>query len=487
MDLPYQLYFEAVPGYLTVQDRNFRIIAANNRFQRDFGAFDGRYCYQVYKHRPEKCEACPVERTFRDGQRHNSEEQVTCLDGTQVSVIVYTKPIFNQQREIISVLEMSTDITELKALQKQLRVSQEKYRLLFEEVPCYISIQDEDLRIVDANRMFREDFGNFYGSKCYEVYKHRAEECIPCTVRNTFEDGQVRVHEEVVTSRDGRPINVLVHTAPIRNAEGKISSVMEMSANITKIRELQSQLTSIGLLISSISHGLKGLLNGLDGGIYLVNNGLKKGDQPRVEKGWEIVLRNVKRIRSMVLDILYYAKDREPNWQQLSAPEVIEEVCGVIETKTHDQGVRLQKDVSTDVGDFEGDPNAIRTLLVNLVENSLDACRLDNKKDEHFIKFSLKGDLDHVRFEIEDNGIGMDRETREKAFSLFFSSKGTEGTGLGLFISNKIAQAHGGSITLESTEGQGTHFIVSLPRNRPIIQSEKENGQEPNGNQLPAR
>ena len=62
----------------------------------------------------------------------------------------------------------------------------------------------------------------------------------------------------------------------------------------------------------------------------------------------------------------------------------------------------------------------------------------------------------------------MDQETREKAFSLFFSSKGTEGTGLGLFISNKIAQAHGGSITLESTEGEGTRFIVSLPRNRPI-------------------
>lgn len=468
MELPYQKYFDAVPGYLTVQDRSFKIITANDRFRKDFGNFEGRYCYQVYKNRPEKCEVCPVERTFRDGQRHSSEEQVACLDGTQVSVIVYTKPILNDGGEIVAVLEMSTDITEIKLLHKQLRESHARYHLLFEEVPCYISIQDKDLRIVDANRMCREDFGSYLGSKCYEVYKHRSDECVPCPVRDTFQDGQIRVHEEVVTSHKGQPINVLVHTAPLRDAEGRISSVMEMSANITKIRELQSQLTSIGLLISSISHGLKGLINGLDGGMYLVNNGLQKGDQSRIVQGWEIVQRNVNRIRSMVLDILYYAKDREPNWEKLSASGILAEVCGVIESKAREQGVELQKHIESPDGDFEGDPKAIRTLLVNLLENSLDACRLDKRKQSHCVKISLKGDIDHVQFEIEDDGIGMDRETREKAFSLFFSSKGTEGTGLGLFISNRIAQSHGGSITLESEEGKGTLFIVALPRNRVI-------------------
>lgn len=474
MDLPFQDYFEAVPGYLTVQDRDLKIITANDRFRQDFGEFEGRYCYQVYKHRAEKCEICPVERTFRDGQRHSSEEQVTCLDGTQVSVIVYTKPIRNDDGNIVQVLEMSTDITEIKALQTQLKESQKRYHFLFEEVPCYISIQDEDLNIVDANRLFREDFGHHLGSKCFEVYKHRSEECVPCMVRQTFEDGRLRVHEEVVTSVKGVPINVLVHTAPIRNVEGQIKSVMEMSANITKIRELQSQLASIGLLISSISHGLKGLINGLDGGIYLVNNGLQQDDDARVTKGWEIVLRNVKRIRSMVLDILYYAKDREPNWEKLSGSQVLEEVYGNVESKAAELGVIIKKNIDKGAGDFEADAKAIRTLLVNLTENSLDACRLDQRKDKHHISLSLKGDIDHVRFEIEDNGIGMDQETREKAFSLFFSSKGTEGTGLGLFISNKIAQAHGGSIRLESEEGKGTRFIVSLPRNRAIAKKETQ-------------
>ena len=72
-----------------------------------------------------------------------------------------------------------------------------------------------------------------------------------------------------------------------------------------------------------------------------------------------------------------------------------------------------------------------------------------------------------MQFEIIDNGIGMAQETREKAFTLFFSSKGSGGTGLGLFTANKIAQAHGGKLELESEPDKGTRFIVTIPRKRP--------------------
>jgi signal transduction histidine kinase len=84
----------------------------------------------------------------------------------------------------------------------------------------------------------------------------------------------------------------------------------------------------------------------------------------------------------------------------------------------------------------------------------------------HRVTVRVQGFEDEVCFEVEDDGIGMDRETQEKAFTLFFSSKGT-GTGLGLFISDKIARAHGGSIDLHSTPGEGTKFVVRLPRERP--------------------
>ena len=79
----------------------------------------------------------------------------------------------------------------------------------------------------------------------------------------------------------------------------------------------------------------------------------------------------------------------------------------------------------------------------------------------------INSQLQSIIFEVSDNGIGMDRETREKALSLFFSSKGAGGTGLGLFIANKIAQAHGGEINIESEENKGSKFTVTLPLNRP--------------------
>jgi signal transduction histidine kinase len=91
---------------------------------------------------------------------------------------------------------------------------------------------------------------------------------------------------------------------------------------------------------------------------------------------------------------------------------------------------------------------------------------LDEAKPEHEVIVRLDGTPDHVRFEIADNGIGMDQETQERAFTLFFSSKGT-GTGLGLFIADKIAQAHGGAVELQSEPGVGTSFVVKLPRKRP--------------------
>ena len=464
---PYQQYFDRLPCYLTVQDRDFRILHANERFRKDFGDFQRRYCFQVYKHRSEKCEVCPVEQTFWDGQCHRNEERIRCLDGREVSVVVETTPIRDQSGKITSVMEMSTDVTHIKRLEEQLRQSQHRYRVLFEEVPCYISIQDPELNIVEMNRAFREDFGDLLGCKCYEVYKHRTEQCFPCPVQDTFEDGEAHTREEVVTSVQGEQMNVLVATAPIRNPEGRVVSVMEMSANITEVRKLESHLTSLGLLIGSVSHALKGLLNGLVGGMYLVETGFKKDKPDRVHQGWEVVQRNVERIRAMVSDILYYAKDREPIWESVSAVELAGEVCNLMQSRATETGVTLTSQPDPAAGQFEADPRAVRSLLVNLVENSLDACRLDGKKSEYEVTLQVKGFPDYVQYEVQDNGIGMDRETRDKAFSLFFSSKGSGGTGLGLFVANRIAGAHGGTIKLESEIGVGTRFLVQLPRQRP--------------------
>ncbi|MCP4899102.1 MAG: PAS domain-containing sensor histidine kinase [bacterium] len=462
-ELRYQQYWEEMPCYLSLHDRDFRIIDGNRRFRTDFGECIGEYCYKVYKGRDEVCPNCPVEETFEDGTSHGSEQLLTTVSGQQVPVMVHTMPIRDDSGDVVAVMEMHTDIGEVKHLQQELHRSQERLQQLFDEVPCFIAVQGPDRVIRHANRKFIETFGPAVGEYCYRVYKHREEQCLVCPMQQTLVDGASRDHEEVLVSKDGEKLNVLCTTAPLRNGNDEVEAVIEMGIDITQMRQLQSQLTSIGLLVGSISHGIKGLLTGLDGGIYMVNSGFERDKPERVEKGWSMVQRNVERIRSMVLDILYYAKDRDLQVSDIDIAKMVDDVRQGLVKKASDLNVELKIDIQEDVGTFGGDPQAIRAMLLNLLENSLDACRADREKSNHVIGFSVRRASPWMIIEVQDNGIGMDRETREKVFSLFFSSKGIKGTGLGLFISNKIVDKHGGTIAIESQPGKGTRFLIRLP------------------------
>ena len=159
-----------------------------------------------------------------------------------------------------------------------------------------------------------------------------------------------------------------------------VDAVIEMGVDITQIRELQDQLTSIGLLVGSISHGIKGLLTGLDGGIYMVNSGFQRDKPERVKKGWEMVQRNVDRVRSMVLDILYYAKDRELIVEPIDLASMISDLRDGVEKKAHENSVDLQFHIPDEAGSSMGIPRPSGRCSSTSLENSLDACRMDGEK-----------------------------------------------------------------------------------------------------------
>lgn len=354
-------------------------------------------------------------------------------------------------------------------VQEELRATRHKYHQLFEAAPCFISVQDRNFRITESNRLFQEHFGESGGRYCYSVYKHRDEPCGQCPVAMTFEDERSHQIETVVTAKSGKPYNVLITTAPIRNKAGKVTHVMEMSTDITRIRELQDHLTSLGLLIGSVSHGIKGLLTGLDGGMYLLKSGFTKENREQIEEGWDIVRLMAGRIRKQVLDILYYAKNRELDYQWVDVGRFSGDLAVAAEAKADGAEVRFERNFVPDLGDFEVDVDVLSSAMVNILENAVDACA-DKKTDaEKRVVFSVSANEEEVLFSVRDNGIGMNRETREKIFTLFFSSKGTKGTGLGLFIANKMVGQHGGVIEIESEYGKGSRFLVRVPRSREAV------------------
>ncbi|MBU4011614.1 MAG: HAMP domain-containing histidine kinase, partial [Proteobacteria bacterium] len=137
------------------------------------------------------------------------------------------------------------------------------------------------------------------------------------------------------------------------------------------------------------------------------------------------------------------------------------------ERKISSHGIELIRDFNKLSGNCKIDTGYINSALINIFENAVDACINDKLKEKHQISFKMSQDKDNIYFEVSDNGIGMDRETRDKLFTLFFSSKGSKGTGLGLFISNKIIEQHGGSIKVFSTPGQGSKFTINIPKLMP--------------------
>ncbi|MGD2269786.1 MAG: response regulator [Desulfobacterales bacterium] len=457
-------YFNEMPCFVSIHSRELKIIETNQLYRERLGDKLAGSSWEIYTGKDRSAASCPVAKTFKTGQGRRSRANIQYADGNVLPVIVYTAPIRNKEGQLELVLEIAADISEINRLQEELRTTQRLYQQLFDEVPCYITVQDRDFRLTATNRRFKDDFPEAAGTRCFEVYKHRSETCPDCPVAKTFADGKSHQSEMVVTAKTGEQYHVLVWTAPIRNAAGEIEQVMEMSTNITQIRQLQDHLSSLGFLISTVSHGIKGLLTGLDGGMYLLDSGFAKENQQKIKEGWEIVKLMVGRIRGMVQDILYYAKERDLKWEKVDVLSFAEEVAQTIEPKLRAQEVKFIRDFDHSLGVFEVDAGIVQSALMNILENALEAIMEDNSQKKYQVVFGARQDNNHIIFDVTDNGIGMDRETRENLFNLFFSSKGTLGTGLGLFISNKIIQQHDGLIEVESTPGKGSRFRIKIPK-----------------------
>ncbi len=173
------------------------------------------------------------------------------------------------------------------------------------------------------------------------------------------------------------------------------------------------------------------------------------------------------RIRKLVLDILYFAKERDLKWERTDILVFAKDMAMTIEPRAKKQGIQMVYDFDPSLGEFEIDPGVVSSAIINILENAADACLEDKSGKDHQIIFSINQEKDRIVFEVADNGVGMDMETKENLFSLFFSSKGHKGTGLGLFIANKVIEQHGGNITMDSEPGRGAHFYIRIPAKLP--------------------
>ena len=126
--------------------------------------------------------------------------------------------------------------------QAELNKQRNEYQKLFEGVPCIITVQDRNYKLIRYNREFEKNFNPILGDYCYAAYKGRKEKCVICPVERTFEDGLSHFSEERGVNKDGSPTHWIVQTSPITDENGEIVAAMEMSLDVTQTKLLEQKL-----------------------------------------------------------------------------------------------------------------------------------------------------------------------------------------------------------------------------------------------------
>lgn len=458
-----QQAFNELPCFIAIHDRFMEILAINDLYRERLGNLVGHASWEPYVLNNNQT-TFPVERAIMEGRGARTEQILRDKNGNEIPVLVHTAPILSNEGEVTLVLELSVDEQESRRLREELRITRERFRQLFEESPCYVSVVNRDLEVLEANRAFRNTFGMQSGVPCHKLFAGSTTPCEECPVRLSFETGQTFHTEKVVINHEGRPVNVLVWTTPLHDTSGNITECIEMATDITELRQLQDRLSSLGLLMGSTAHGIKGMLTALDGSVYRLGSGLDRGNEERVRDSLKDMRQLVARLRKMVLDILYFVKERKLEQNTLVAEDLMRSVIATVNDRAKEANVCITMDVYNAPNTFEADAAALNPALVNLVENAVDACRADTSKKEHTVHITIQGHHDTVEFNITDNGVGMTDETRAKLFTLFFSSKGKSGTGIGLYVARQVISQHGGRIDVASVKGEGSTFTVTMPR-----------------------
>lgn len=241
----------------------------------------------------------------------------------------------------------------------------------------------------------------------------------------------------------------------------RIGACLEKKRLRDRAKEQQQRLAEMGENIAGLAHCVKNLLNGFKGGEYLVNRAIKKQDLGMIGKGWSMVEKNIARTSKLVLDMLTYVKDRELEYSEVNLNNLIDEAKEVLSLQADKVGVEIKTKTDENLNKVTLDSKGILRCLVNLIGNGIDAC--SEQGGVVAVETRLDSD-DYFELAVSDTGCGMDQDTLKVLFRKFFSTKGSQGTGLGLSVVQQIVKDHQGSITVKSELGQGTTFSLRLPR-----------------------
>lgn len=223
------------------------------------------------------------------------------------------------------------------------------------------------------------------------------------------------------------------------------------------------RLAAVAVSLSGVAHYIKNVLLTMQGGEYLIDQGLGKDSLPQVRDGWDVLRRASGKIRKLVENILNYCRQTEPNGRAVFINDMLRDMARIVGDSVRDRGIEVTAELDPNVQEIWVDPEIFYDAVLNLTINGAEAIPEDEQGWVKVRTQRLEG-RNQVLIEVIDSGPGIPREIHNKIFNLFFTTKGKKGTGIGLASARKTIEAHGGVIELaEPEEGVGAHFQIYMP------------------------
>jgi histidine kinase len=465
----YDQLFERVPCFVFVLDRDFHIIRANEKFRRAFGEPGGEFCYSVCKRRDARCEECPAALTFEDGEQHSAEQVGVHKDGSPSHYVVTSTSLAHGEHGVEQVIGMAVDITHTHMLESELRETRDFYHRLIRNAPNAIVAIDPRGNAKMMNQAARAMLE-------WTPRQLPSGEWLKRMLPPEFftpeaqQQEVLELHDTSVATAEKHQVPVRLSAVPLRSGRKELGRAA-FFVDLTAMKRLEQEkldaerLAAVGQTVAGLAHTIKNLLMGLEGGMYMVDTGLRRGEAARIQGGWQMLQRNFEKTTTLVKDFLSFAKGRAPELRPVDPNGLAKDIVALYKDAARLQGVELLAELDPAVASAPLDAKGMESCLTNLLSNAIDAATMREDGKGRVLLRTAQRD-NELQFDVIDNGGGMDWEIKGKVFTTFFTTKGNKGTGLGLLTTRKIVQEHGGRVEVESAPGEGATFRIRLPLSR---------------------
>jgi two-component system sensor histidine kinase HydH len=332
---------------------------------------------------------------------------------------------------------------------------------LVKNMPMGLIAIDEAGRIVAFNQTAESILQQAAG----DVIGRRADEILPETCRHLIEslgkEKRIIAGEIDCAFADGRTVPLEV-IATLLKEGGEAAGVVFLFRDITEVRRLKKEiarnqhLTSLGSLAAGVAHEIRNPLSSIKGFATYFRERYR--DNPEDEKTAGIMIQEVDRLNRVISQLLDYARPMTMQRQEIHVQDVIRQALRMIETQAREKGITLQADLPAGIRAAGIDPDRMQQVFLNLYLNALGAMETGGMLSVALTELP-EG---RIRIEVRDTGVGIAPQDLGRIFDPYFTTK-PSGTGLGLAIVQKIIDAHGGEIQVESTPVQGTTVTILLP------------------------